>query len=103
MQQDPHVRAIRGDGIGSVRPLHGVKTLVHRPLRTEPLRLADPNWNVDQRMKVEQRAPATYWAMQWNWVVGAPDVVTSAPPPGTRSASTDEADWRTEIGWPIFR
>ena len=53
MRQDPHVRAIRGDGIGSVRPLHGVKTLVHRPLRTEPLRLADPNWNVDQRMKVE--------------------------------------------------
>lgn len=24
-------------------------------------------WNVDQQMKVEQRAPATYWAMLWNW------------------------------------
>ncbi len=24
-------------------------------------------WNVDQQMRVEQRAPSTYWAMQWNW------------------------------------
>ena len=24
-------------------------------------------WNVDQQMKVEQRAPSTYWAMQWDW------------------------------------
>jgi Domain of unknown function (DUF3472) len=24
-------------------------------------------WNVDQQMKVEQRAPATYWAMLWTW------------------------------------
>jgi hypothetical protein len=24
-------------------------------------------WDVDQQMKVEQRAPATYWAMLWNW------------------------------------
>jgi len=25
-------------------------------------------WNVDQQMTVEQRAPSTYWAMQWNWL-----------------------------------
>jgi hypothetical protein len=24
-------------------------------------------WNVDQQMTVEQLAPATYWAMLWNW------------------------------------
>jgi hypothetical protein len=24
-------------------------------------------WNVDQQMKVTQRAPSTYWAMLWTW------------------------------------
>ena len=24
-------------------------------------------WNVDQQMKIQQRAKATYWAMLWNW------------------------------------
>ena len=68
LQQDPHVRAIRRDGIWYVWQLHGVKTLVHKPLRAALVAVSRYQY----------------------YLHSARD-------------TPDEAEWRTEIGWPIFR